>query len=223
MPRIARIILPNVPHHVVQRGNRNQRVFFSDEDKQHYLKILGFNCSREKVKIWCYCLMDNHVHLIVVPEDTEGLVKALSETHRRYTWIINARNNWKGYLWQGRFRSFPMDEAYLYTCTKYIERNPVRAGLVRQAEEYKWSSARHHVFGYKDPLLSPMPMSSQIKDWGAYLRGEDREEDLKMFRKNQNIGYPLGNDDFIEAIERMTGIVIKKRSRKIGTRECVPH
>ncbi|MCX8159865.1 MAG: transposase [Candidatus Saccharicenans sp.] len=223
MPRIARIIVPNVPHHIVQRGNRNQQVFFSDEDKKHYLKILGFNCSKEKVKIWCYCLMNNHVHLIVVPESAEGLIKAISETHRRYTWIINARNNWKGYLWQGRFRSYPMDEAYLYACTKYVERNPVRAGLARRAEQYRWSSARAHVFGYNDPLLSPMPLTSQIKDWRSYLQGEDKEEDLERLRKNQANGYPLGSDDFIEAIEKTTGIIINRNSRKMGTRECVPH
>jgi putative transposase len=211
MPRIARIVIPHVPHHVVQRGNRNQQVFFSEDDKKLYLKILGFNSSKERIKIWCYCLMDNHVHLVAVPENAGRLVRALSETHRKYTWMINARNNWKGYLWQGRFRSYPMDDTYLRCCVKYVERNPVRAGLVRRAEEYRWSSARTHVFGLKDPVLSPMPLIFQIKDWSAFLRGEDKDEDLELLRNNQTAGRPLGSDNFIEMIEKMTGLCFRKR------------
>ncbi|MDY0231496.1 MAG: transposase [Candidatus Saccharicenans sp.] len=211
MPRIARIVIPYIPHHVVQRGNRNQRAFFSEDDKKLYLKILGFNCSKEKIKIWCYCVMDNHIHLVAVPESAEHLVKAIGETHRKYTWMINTRNNWKGYLWQGRFRSYPMDDVYLLCCVKYIERNPVRAGLVRLAEEYQWSSARAHVFGLKDPVLSPLPLVSQVKNWSNFLRGEDKEEDLELLRKNQTVGRPLGSEDFIEMIEKTTGIRLRKR------------
>ncbi|MBC7361950.1 MAG: transposase [Candidatus Aminicenantes bacterium] len=161
------------------------------------------------------------MHLIAVPEKTDSLTRAIAETHRKYTLMINISNNWKGYLWQGRFSSFPMDEAYLYCCVKYVERNPVRAGLVKLAEEYKWSSARAHVFGFTDPILSPMPLLSQIKDWSAFLRGEEKDEDLKQIRKNQSTGRPLGDENFVELLERLTGRPLKKK--RPGRRKTVEH
>ncbi|MDD8020915.1 MAG: transposase [Acidobacteriota bacterium] len=209
MPRIARIVVPDVPHHVIQRGNRNQRVFFNDEDKRLYLKILGFYCHEEKVKIWCYCLMDNHVHLIAVPGNGENLRRAIGETHKKYTWMINAKNNWKGYLWQGRFLSYPMDEAYLFNCIRYIERNPVRAGLVAKAEDYRWSSARAHVFGQNDGILSAIPLARDIKDWAGFLRGQESEEELMRFREYARSGKPLGSSEFIKSLEWTLGIKIK--------------
>lgn len=222
MGRIARIVVPGIPHHIIQRGNRNQKVFFTDKDRSLYLDILRFNAFKFNLKIWCYCLMDNHIHLIAVPERPDSLARAMAETHRKYTYMINIRNNWKGFLFQGRYGSFPMDEAYLYCCVRYVERNPVRAGLVKLAEEYSWSSARAHVFGFNDPLLSPMPLRSQIKDWSIFLRGEEKEEDLEQLRKNQLTGRPLGNEDFIEYLERLTGRIIRKRrSGRPKTRDTI--
>lgn len=211
MPRAARIIVPDIPHHIIQRGNRNQRVFFCDEDKQLYLKILGFYCRKERVKIWCYCLMDNHVHLIAVPESNGNLRRAIGETHKKYTWMINAKNNWKGYLWQGRFISYPLDEAHLYSCVRYIERNPVRAGIVDVAENYPWSSARAHIYGIKDEVLSPLPLSLQVKDWRSYLRSSESEEEIMAFRENARSGKPLGSDEFICKLELMLGRKIRRR------------
>ncbi|MGC8745758.1 MAG: transposase [Candidatus Saccharicenans sp.] len=213
MPRIARLVIPGLPHHIIQRGNRRQIVFFGDEDKALYLKILRFQASQAKLKIWGYCLMDNHVHLIAVPETADGLAKAISELHRKYTWHINVRNNWRGHLWQGRFISYPMDETYLYSCARYIERNPVRAGLVSKAEDYPWSSARAHIFGIKDPVLSSIPLARQIGDWRAYLRQQERDEDIEAFRKNQGNGLPLGSEEFINRLENLTGICLRPRPR----------
>ena len=221
MSRTARLVVPGLPHHVIQRGNRRQKVFFSDEDKALYLKILRFQAQKEKLKIWCYCLMDNHVHLVAVPETPDSLVKAISESHRKYTWLINVRNNWKGHLWQGRFISYPMDEGYLYSCVRYIERNPVRAGLVEKAEDYGWSSARAHVFGERDPLLSPTPLSDQIKDWRGYLSDGEKDEEIEAIRKNERSRLPLGSEEFIDRLEEMTGSCLRPRPRgrpkKMGT------
>jgi putative transposase len=217
MPRTARIVFPNFPHHVIQRGNRNQCVFFEEEDKKLYLEILGFHCRQENVKIWCYCLMDNHVHLVAVPEDGVSLRRAIAETHKKYTWMINARNKWRGHLWQGRFISYPMDETYLYRCMKYIERNPVRAGIVNQAEDYKWSSARAHVFGIKDSVLSPMPPAFQIEDWKAYLNGPECDHDLKALRESNRSGRPLGNEPFLRRLESELGIKLCSGEKKKGT------
>jgi putative transposase len=203
--------MPGIPHHIVQRGNRNQVVFFSDEDKELFLKILAFQCHKQKVEIWCYCLMSNHFHLIAVPEKPNSLARAIGETQRKYTWMVNVRNNWKGHLWQTRFQSLAMDETYLYNCVRYVERNPVRAGLVNLAEEYQWSSARAHVFGFKDPVLSPLRALSYITNWSAYLQGQETDKELEIFRKGSRTGRALGNDEFVKHIEKILGRPIKPR------------
>ena len=120
MARLARVINPGFPHHVIQRGNRRQNVFFSDEDREAYLQILKEQSEKYGVKYWAYCLMDNHVHLVAVPMEKDSLARAIGETHRKYTRMINFRENWRGYLWQGRFRSFPVDTVYLYNLVRYL-------------------------------------------------------------------------------------------------------
>ncbi|MGB9907689.1 MAG: transposase [Candidatus Saccharicenans sp.] len=206
MSRTARIVFPNAPHHIIQRGNRNQKVFFTEDDKKAYLELLLHHSCRERVKVWCYCLMDNHVHLIAVPEDALGLRRAISETHKKYTLMINTRNKWKGHLWQGRFISYPMDETYLYRCMRYIERNPVRAGLVSRPEDYPWSSARAHLYGTNDNILSPLPLAYKLEDWRAYLNETECEHDLRTFRESNRRGQPLGSDLFLKRIETEFGI-----------------
>ncbi len=127
MARIARIVVPNYPHHSMQRGNRRQDVFVCEEDYQEYLDLICHGCREEGVSIWSYCLLSNHVHLIVTPTEGSNLSRAIGETHRRYTRYINFREGWRGYLWQGRFSSFPMDEKYLKAAASYVELNPVKA------------------------------------------------------------------------------------------------
>ncbi len=210
MPRTARIVVPGIPHHVIQRGNRSEVVFFNEENRRTYLKMLTFFAKKYKVEIWSYCLMTNHLHLAAVPSRPEGLAKMMGAVHKRYTALINIRNNWKGTLWQGRYLSYPMDERYLYTCIKYIERNPVRAKIVKRAEDYPWSSARAHIFKWDDPVLSSFFMIDQIKDWRAYLQEKESEEDLEKIRKNQSSGHPLGNERFYNKIEKLTGLKLKK-------------
>jgi REP element-mobilizing transposase RayT len=130
MARLARVILPGYPHHITQRGNRRQDVFFEEGDYEHYLELLTQWCTHESIEIWAYCLMTNHVHLIVMPKKKSNLSKAIGEVHRRYTRMINLRKRWKGYLWQGRFASYPMEESWLLKAVAYVELNPVKAGLV---------------------------------------------------------------------------------------------
>ena len=215
MGRITRVVVPGTPHHVVQRGNHRQVVFFHNEDKKLYLRILNHFCQREKVEIWCYCLMDNHVHLIVVPAKSESLGNAMGQIHKRYTWLINIRENWKGHLWQGRFFSYPLDDGHLYLAVRYIERNPVRAGLVERAEDYPWSSAKAHVERTTDGILSDFWLTKEIDDWRAYLKENDRDEDIAKFRKHEKTGRPLGNEEFISKIEEITSRILapKKAGR----------
>lgn len=155
MARMARVVIPGIPHHITQRGNRRLETFFAESDYREYLYLMAEWCNRCKVQIRSYCLMPNHVHLIAVPESEDGLHRAIGEAHRRYTRYINFQKEWKGHLWQGRFASFPMDEHYLIATARYIELNPVKAGLVKKPEEYRWSSARAHLQGEDEFLSRP--------------------------------------------------------------------
>lgn len=208
MARTARVVVENFPHHIVQRGNRNQLVFFEEADKAAYLRLLGRFVRQHHVDIWAYCLMDTHVHLIVVPRQPTGLARALAETHKRYTRMINIRYGWRGYLWQGRFSSYLMDERYLYAAMRYVERNPVAAGMVQQAEDYHWSSAKAHVFKQQDPLLSPSFLEEQIPDWSAYLRID--EPTPAPIERHLSTGRPLGDRVFVRALEQRVGRALGK-------------
>ena len=197
--------MPGLPHHVTQRGNRRQKTFFSQADYWLYKRLMKQWCSNFEVSVWAYCLMPNHVHLIMTPSNSGSLAQAVGEAHRRYTWALNRRKGWRGYLWQGRFASFPMDESHLFAATRYILLNPVRAGLVCRAEEWPHSSARAHVEGVKDDLASTEPMSQRIMDWSQLLTTEPDEEDTDRFRAHQRTGRPMGSEKFILELERVVG------------------
>ncbi|MBE3110590.1 MAG: transposase [Acidobacteria bacterium] len=171
MPRSARIVVPMVPHHLIQRGNRRQNVFFSDEDKAYYVRLLRQWCSVRGVSIWAYCLMDNYVHFVAVPSTLASLAEAFGAVHQKYTKAINGRYGWHGFLWQGRFLSFPLDARYLYRAIRYVELNPVRAKIVEDASDYPWSSAPAHVLGKGDPLLSRNPLGMGRKGVGRISGG----------------------------------------------------
>ena len=213
MARMARVVVPGVPHHVTQRGNRKQRVFFEDGDYQHYKDLLARYCRRAAVKVLAYCLMPNHVHIVMVPHAADGLHRSLAETHRRYTCHINLRENWKGYLWQGRFSSFPMDEAHLYRAIRYIELNPVRANLCRAPETWKWSSARAHFEGMDDELVTVEPMLKRVADWGRYLSENDPVELTDVFHLHERTGRPLGTDAFLDKMETISGRSLRPQKR----------
>ncbi len=211
MARLARVVLPGYPHHITQRGNRRQDVFFKDEDYLYYLELLKKWCDEERVEIWSYCLMTNHVHLIVTPVLSSNLSRAIAETHRRYTRMINFRENWRGYLWQGRFASFPMDEMYLLKAAAYVELNPVKAKMVSAPEEYRWSSVHAHLKG-KDPfgVVDPQKLIDICGDWKDYLQRAvaDTEDD---FVKHSRTGRPLGDDSFLERAERLLNRNLRKQ------------
>src|SRR5271166_4493151 len=136
MARIGRFVVPELPHHATQRGNRRERVFFSDADYELYRDLLREACAREGVAVWSYCLMPNHVHLILTPKTPEGLGRALGKAHRRYSGFVNARNRVTGHLFQARFSSVVMDEEHLMAAARYVAMNPVRARLVERAEDW---------------------------------------------------------------------------------------
>ncbi|MBI9093026.1 MAG: transposase [Desulfobacterium sp.] len=212
MARMARAVAPGMPHHVIQRGNRRQQTFFSNEDYQSYLMLMSEWCAKFEVQTWAYCLMPNHVHLIMVPETKEGLNKAVGEAHRRYTRRINFRKKWRGHLWQGRFSSFIMEERYLLSCTKYVELNPIRAGLVKKPEAWQWSSAGSHMNGKDDILVKTKPLLEIVnKPWGEFLASDVRKAQIELFRKHERTGRPMGQESFISNMELLLGRNLKPR------------
>jgi len=216
MARVARIVIPGLPHHITQRGNRRQQTFFNQEDYAAYLERMSEWCRDQGVEIWSYCLMPNHAHLIAVPSTEDGLRWAVGEAHRRYTRRINFREKWRGYLWQGRFASFVMDEPYLLAAARYIELNPVRAGLVAKAEDWPWSSARAHLAGRDDQLATVAPLLAMIGDWCGFLNSAMPEEELRDIRQHSRTGRPLRDEAFLDRLDGMVGRLLKpqKRGRK---------
>jgi putative transposase len=204
MARLARVVVPGMPHHVIQRGNRRQDVFFYDEDRVAYLSLLQRACQRYGVTVWAYCLMRNHVHVIAVPEREDSLARGFSDAHVRYTRRVNFREAWRGHLWQGRFgSSVLLDDRYLLAAVRYVERNPVRAGIVQRAWEYRWSSARWHVgLAAVDPLVSgDEPLRAMIQDWKDYLVTEDDTLGLATIRRETPVSRPIGGDALVRALE----------------------
>jgi putative transposase len=200
MPRTARFVIPDVPHHVIQRGNRRQAVFFSDEDMLFYLALALKWSHRARLSIWAYCLMENHVHFVAVPHLETSLAKTFAEIHKRYSHIINKRHGWRGYLWQGRFLSYPMDDPYLYRAIRYVELNPVRAGVVKKAEDYPWSSARAHLLGEKNLLLKRSPLGMGGEEWSRYLAEGLMGTEAEVFREHAKAERPLGGEGFRKRI-----------------------
>lgn len=210
MPRIARVIASGIPHHVTQRGNRRMKTFFYNEDYEEYLSLMAGWCSKCGVTIWAYCLMPNHIHLIAVPETEEALRQGIGEAHRRYSRMINFRQEWKGHLWQGRFASFPMDEAYLLAAARYIELNPVRAQLASAPEEWPWSSVRAHLAEKDDRLVSVAPLLELAGDWRLFLNRGVTEEEMQALRKHERTGRPLGKNSFVERLEQTLNRPLKR-------------
>jgi len=210
MARMARVVIPNIPHHITQRGVRRMDTFFDDEDYEMYLSLLREWCLSSGVEIWAYCLMPNHVHLIAVPDSEQSLARGIGETHRRYTRFINFKKGWKGYLWQGRFASFPMDEDYLLNSVRYVELNPVRAKLVKKAEDYRWSSARAHVNGHDDMVVKVQPMLDRVEDWAELLASGDQAA-FDELRMHERTGRPLGQDSFVNQMSLLTGRMLGRK------------
>jgi putative transposase len=225
MARMARVVVPGVPHHVTQRGNRRQATFFREGDYQTYKLLVAQWCQSEGVEVWAYCLMPNHVHLIVVPSTERSLRAAISEIHRRYTVMVNTRKGWRGCLWQGRFFSFPMAPGHLFNGARYVELNPVRSGLVDRAEDWPHSSARAHLAGCSDGIVEPQALLERLGDWRALLSLDASQDSIEEIRRHVRTGRPFGDEGFLDRLETTTGRRLRplKRGRKPreSTAPCV--
>ncbi len=214
MARLPRIVLPGIPHHVTQRGNWREQVFFEDGDYALYLDLLRAAAAQAKVFVWAYCLMPNHVHIIAVPSDEDGLRRTFRYVHRHYTGYINARMRVTGHLWQGRFSSVAMDEAHLASALRYVALNPLRARLVDRAEDWRWSSARAHLAGAGDGYVDVAPALDRVGDFAAFL-GEAFDEALTYaaLRKAEGVGRPVGSKEWLADMEARTGMTLAPGKR----------
>jgi putative transposase len=209
MARLSRIVIPQVAHHVTQRGNRKLPVFFNDEDRLAYLKLVANACSANGARCLAWCLMDNHVHLILVPQAEDGLRSTLAEAHRRYTRRINFREGWRGHLFQARFASYPMDDAHMMAAVRYVENNPVAAGMAARAGDWPWSSARSHLDGTRtanDPLTDVATLGQHVPNWHAMLEvgleAMDETATIAEIEARTRTGRPLASPEWIAAAER---------------------
>jgi putative transposase len=215
MTRIARIVVPGLPHHVTQRGNRGDRIFFEEGDYSLYRDLIAGACRKAGVAVWAYCLMPNHVHLILVPDDAAGLARALADAHRRYVSFVNARARQTGHLFQGRFSSVAMDEEHLIAAARYVSQNPVRARLVRRGQDWAWSSVRAHLKGADDGLVTVRPLLDRVGRFTELLDDHD-EAGFAALRAAETIGRPLGAAAFLKRLSRRLGRNVEpaRRGRK---------
>ncbi len=207
MPRMARVVVAGIPHHITQRGNRREDVFFCDDDRQRYLQLLLEYSAKHELETLAYCLMTNHVHLVCVPEREESLSLVLKPLDMRYAQHVNWTHKISGRLWQGRFYSCVLDEDHLWAAIRYVERNPVRARIVRKAENYVWSSAATHCGLRSDPVLSPLPKGCPVEPlgWSAWLAEGDDEKMLTTLRLHTRTGRPAGGKRFMTELELRIG------------------
>lgn len=206
MARLARFVHPGIPYHVTHRGNRRQAIFTSDSDRLIYRNLLGEYAAKAGLAIWGYCLMPNHVHLLLVPSAATSLAKGIGLAHRRFAQMQNARHGWTGHLFGGRFYSCALDHAHTWACIRYIERNPVRARLVERAEDWPWSSAAAHGGAYQDTLLDAgRPFPGTLRGgWLEWLTLPPSEQELLAIRGATRTGRPCGSSDWVHQLEQTT-------------------
>lgn len=202
MARLPRTTVPDSPHHVTQRGNHRQRVFLEEGDYALYRDLLAEHCAANGVAVWSYCLMPNHVHLILAPNDSSGLSRAIGEAHRRDSGTINARLRVTGHLFQGRFGSVAMDESHLLAAFRYVAMNPVKANLVKQPADWPWSSANAHLTGRDDVLVDVRPLLERVNDVAQFLSADADPVLEQALRKGQSIGRPLMDDARLAILEK---------------------
>ena len=214
MARLPRIVIPGLPHHVTQRGNRREQVFFEEADYALYRDLLADAAEQAGCVVWCYCLMPNHVHIVIVPSDEDGLRKTFATANRHYTGYINARLRVTGHLWQGRYGSVAMDDAHALCAIRYVALNPVRARLVERPEDWRWSSVRATLAGADDELATVAPVIERTWDFAAFLGNEfDDELGYAAIRRAESVGRPVGSKDWLADMEARTGKVLAAQKR----------
>jgi len=211
MPRIARVVVPGLPHHITQRGVRSIDIFDDDADRERYVSLMRQHAEEAGLEFLAWCLMTNHVHLIVIPRTEESLARGIGNAHKAYTRAKNFRAGVRGYLFQGRFGSCVLDEKHLLAATRYVDLNPVAAGIVDMPAAYEWSSAAFHLGDVKrDLLVSDRTMLGLVDDWTTLLQDGIGEMEARELEKRLSTGRPWGSEGFIEDLERRLGRVLRR-------------
>jgi putative transposase len=193
MARISRVVASGYPHHITQRGVRSIPIFQTESDRRAYLDFMSQELNRFGVEVLAWCLMTNHTHLIVVPNDAAVLARAIGEAHRCYTRIKNFSDGVRGYLFQGRFGSCVLDERHLLAAARYVELNPVNAGMVKEAMDYPWSSARFHLgVSQSDALVKDKSLLGLVQNWAEYLNVRDEPSIQTTLLRGIRTGRPTG-------------------------------
>lgn len=217
MPRIARVIAIGYTHHITQRGNYKQNIFIDDIDREKYISIIKKESKRYGLKILSYCLMTNHIHLVVVPEKEDSIWKVFKYAHMKYSQYYNKKANNTGHLFQGRFFSCIMDNNHTLACVRYIERNPVRAGIVKKPCSWKWSSAKVHCLMKEPDELGVNRLFEYVevnqKSWKEFIEMPDNLDDIKRIKKNTRKGRPLGTNEFVERLEKKLNRILKLKPK----------
>ena len=206
MPRNARYVVPGLPYHVTQRGSNRQRVFYSPTDYKMYLSLIREQLADTGCRVLAYCLMTNHVHLVVVPERADSLPVLFRRAHGRYAQYLNTRRHRSGHLWQQRYFSCPLAESHYWMALRYVEQNPCRAWMVKSAEEYRWSSAAAHLGQGKD-RSGVLDMEFWERGGGAGTWREMHDEgaspdQLVLLRQCTYAGRPFGGEEFVKRLEQ---------------------
>ena len=206
MARLARFVLPGIPHHVTQRGNGRQQTFFDGSDYAAYRDLLRHHCAAHGVAVWSWVLMPNHVHLILVPEHADALRAALSKVHRAYAGRIHAREKRTGHFWQGRFGCVALDEPHLFAALRYVALNPVRARLVARAQDWSWSSVHALLDPQRsDGLTETAPVLERVPNFADLMQSGEDEARSSDLRKSESTGRPLGDTAFLDRVATLLG------------------
>jgi putative transposase len=214
MPRRARLVVPGYAHHVTQRGIRGLKTFFRAADYSLYLELFRERLRESKLTVCAYCLMPNHIHAVVIPTDASGLARHFRTLHSSYAKYINASHGWKGHLWQERFYSAVMDEAHTLSALRYVEMNPVRAGLCDEPDQWRWSSVHANLGAQPDGITDTDVTRKIVPDWRSYLNTPDTAHALDRIRSRTRNGRPAGGDEFVDQLEASTGLVIRPKPRR---------
>jgi putative transposase len=206
MARLARAVFPGHPHHVTQRGNGRAQTFFRDRDYALYRDLLAEHARAAGVEVWAWVLMPNHVHLVLVPSDTDGLRRVMAAVNRRYAGHIHTRLQRSGHFWQGRYGCVAMDESHLGAALRYIALNPVRARLVEQADQWRWSSLHAQLGRVEDDGLTvTAPVRERYPDFAAIVAAGEDEAMSQRLRRAESIGRPIGSEAFLSRLEGDSG------------------
>jgi putative transposase len=224
MPRRARFVVPGLAHHITQRGNNRQDVFLSSADRDRYLEILAAHLDHRRVSVLAWCLMTNHVHLVAIPPAKESLSLALGQAHSQYALEWNRQKGQVGHLWQNRFFSCSLETSRVLTAIRYVERNPVRACMVKEPWDWPWSSTAAHI-GTRtaDPLLDPewrnWTVGARLGNWDSdtwrETLAEQAGQEVEAIRRATQAGEPFGQEAFLAELESDSGkrLRVLKRGR----------